>query len=248
MGSACASSLIPANICHQNPLPAFLAAEAQAAPPAAACPPAAVILASPWLQGLNPAQVAAVIHSGSPLLVQAGPGTGKTRTLTHRVAHLLHHGFKPQQILAVTFTRQAAGEMTQRLDQLLGKDIPVNDLTIKTFHALGAQILQSQGACRRRVADEEERRPLLLEAARTSAPTPEPWTCSSAAVNKKCFIPPIYLLICPGCRLTRLMKTCWRTITCWDFDDLVAQAVLGLRLQPQGSCRLAAAFCRHSRG
>ena len=150
----------------QNPLPAFPASEDQAAPPALDTPPAAADLARPWLQGLNPAQVAAVTHSGSPLLVQAGPGTGKTRTLTHRVAHLLHLGLKPEQVLAVTFTRQAAGEMTARLTQLLDADFNVKDLTIKTFHALGAQILQNRGASCRRVAAEEERRPLLQEAAR----------------------------------------------------------------------------------
>ena len=102
--------------------------------------PSLAALVDPWLQGLNPAQVAAVTHSGGPLLVQAGPGTGKTRTLTHRVAHLLHLGqVRPDQILAVTFTRQAAKEMAERLQQLLGSEFAVGDLAIQTFHALGAR-------------------------------------------------------------------------------------------------------------
>ncbi len=79
----------------------------------------------------------------------------------------MHQGLvRPDQILAVTFTRQAAGEMTERLHQLLGREFAVNDLAIKTFHALGAQILQSQGLAGRQVISEEERRPLLQAAAR----------------------------------------------------------------------------------
>ena len=162
-----AAASIPAILPYQIPSPLFWLPKPGPRPWPLSTP-AAAALASPWLQGLNPAQVAAVFHSGSPLLVQAGPGTGKTRTLTHRVAHLLHLGLKPEQILAVTFTRQAAGEMTSRLTQLLGTEFQVKDLTIKTFHALGAQILQSQGVSGRRVAAEEERRPLLQEAARHS--------------------------------------------------------------------------------
>ncbi len=125
----------------------------------------------PLLQGLNPSQVQAVIHSGSPVLVQAGPGTGKTRTLTHRVAYLLHQGLaNPDQILAVTFTRQAAKEMQDRLQQLLGSGFAVEQLAIKTFHALGAQILQEYDADSRQIVSEEERRPILQATARQVRP------------------------------------------------------------------------------
>ena len=116
----------------------FSVSEAAAPPLLPERLPSISALIDPWLQDLNPAQVAAVTHSGGPLLVQAGPGTGKTRTLTHRVAHLLHRGqVRPDQILAVTFTRQAAKEMAERLQQLLGREFAVGDLAIKTFHALG---------------------------------------------------------------------------------------------------------------
>lgn len=115
----------------------------------------------PLLAGLNPAQRAAVIHKGPPLLVQAGPGTGKTRALTHRLAYLLRRrGVPPEEILAVTFTRQAAAEMVSRLTRLLPDFPGLNRLTVKTFHALGHQLLLTQEAPRQ-VAEEEHRRALL---------------------------------------------------------------------------------------
>src|SRR6266436_6618937 len=94
---------------------------------------------------LNPAQREAVEHPGGPLLVLAGAGSGKTRVLTARIAHLittLH--VAPQRIFAVTFTNKAAGEMRTRVAQLLGTD--PRGLWIGTFHSLSARFLRREAA------------------------------------------------------------------------------------------------------
>jgi DNA helicase-2/ATP-dependent DNA helicase PcrA len=95
------------------------------------------------LAGLNAEQQAAVLTVDAPLLIVAGPGTGKTRTLTHRIAYLVKaNDVAPDSILAITFTNKAATEMKQRVAALLD-DAQCARLTIQTFHAFGAVLLRT---------------------------------------------------------------------------------------------------------
>ena len=98
-------------------------------------------------RGLTPEQKKAVYHYKGPVLVLAGPGSGKTRVITRRVAYLIrHHNIPPESILAVTFTNKAAGEMKDRLhsDALLGETIGV-EVWIHTFHAACVRVLREYG-------------------------------------------------------------------------------------------------------
>src|SRR5438874_8332953 len=90
------------------------------------------------LADLTPAQREAVTHFEGPLLILAGAGSGKTRVITRRVAWLLHQGVRPWNILAITFTNKAAGEMRQRVEAL----VPDAKLWVSTFHSLGARLLR----------------------------------------------------------------------------------------------------------
>ncbi|MFD6553183.1 DNA helicase PcrA [Streptomyces sp. NPDC058398] len=95
------------------------------------------------LDGLNENQRAAVVHSGSPLLIVAGAGSGKTRVLTHRIAHLLgERDVHPGQILAITFTNKAAGEMKERVEALVGPR--ANAMWVMTFHSACVRILRRE--------------------------------------------------------------------------------------------------------
>ncbi|MFD5402540.1 DNA helicase PcrA [Streptomyces griseorubiginosus] len=95
------------------------------------------------LDGLNENQRAAVVHSGTPLLIVAGAGSGKTRVLTHRIAHLLgERRVHPGQILAITFTNKAAGEMKERVEQLVGPR--ANAMWVMTFHSACVRILRRE--------------------------------------------------------------------------------------------------------
>lgn len=122
------------------------------------------------LDGLDDEQRAAAVAPG-PVLVVAGPGTGKTRTLTTRIAHLVEQGVPAGQCLALTFTRRAAGELTERLARMVPGPAPL----VTTFHGLGLRIVRENAARLGlpddvRVVDEAERLALAREALGDGAP------------------------------------------------------------------------------
>ncbi|HVM20131.1 MAG TPA: UvrD-helicase domain-containing protein, partial [Egibacteraceae bacterium] len=121
--------------------------------------PASQATESPLLEGLNPEQRAAVVHDDGPLLIVAGAGSGKTRVLTHRIAHLIQErGVHPQEILAITFTNKAAGEMKDRVGRLVGDRVvgldrdehgvararPWGGMWVSTFHSACARLLRRE--------------------------------------------------------------------------------------------------------
>ena len=102
-----------------------------------------VVLREDILQGMNPKQREAVVHTDGPLLIMAGAGSGKTRVLTHRISYLIQEkGVNPWNILAITFTNKAASEMKDRVASLVtdgGRDVWVS-----TFHSMCVRILRRE--------------------------------------------------------------------------------------------------------
>ena len=98
-----------------------------------------------YLDKLNPQQKEAVIHKEGPMLILAGAGSGKTSTMTHRIAYLIkEEGVSPYNILAVTFTNKAAKEMRDRVEELIGEGI---NMWILTFHSACLRILRRHAEC-----------------------------------------------------------------------------------------------------
>ncbi|MCP4641909.1 MAG: UvrD-helicase domain-containing protein [bacterium] len=178
------------------------------------------------LDGLDPDQRAAAECVDGPLLIVAGPGTGKTRTITHRIAHLVaDHGVAPESCLAITFTRRAAQEMAERLTQLM----PGNGeaVAVRTFHALGLEILREHAPQMGlpdtfSVGGEPEREALLAGMLECSAREAKRWRQRIALAKRQDTAPE------PSDRLATVLVAYERALRAEglvDFEDLIALPV-----------------------
>ena len=216
--------------------------DAQSAPPVLQESPAAYTppisnLESPISQSLlatlNPDQQTAVRCIGAPLIVVAGPGTGKTRTLTVRIAHLIRDlGVAPESVLAITFTNKAAQEMRERLAALLSED-SVQRITIKTFHALGAQLLHAHADAAGLdpnfvILSDEERRCVLNQAAPDLDVRTRDFALDAIAAAKNQFLMPEVEFSA----VYDAYQAALRRANAVDFDDLIALTVNLLETAP----------------
>ncbi|MDZ7398752.1 MAG: UvrD-helicase domain-containing protein [candidate division KSB1 bacterium] len=195
--------------------------------------------------GLNRQQREAVTCRDRHLLIVAGPGTGKTRTLTHRIAHLVQeHHVPPEQILAITFTNRAAEEMRERLIQLLLPE-DANRITIKTFHAFGASILRQEAALlgyqsNFSIYSETDKRQLLRRLT-ASLSSKELDVYSERIATIKNQLHPILSEIDAAFpdidgQFQQILKKYQATLKdyqAFDFDDLIAQPILIFKKHPR---------------
>lgn len=207
---------------------------------------------------LNPAQQQAVITTAGPVLILAGAGSGKTKTLTHRIAHLIQHeGVWPNEILAVTFTNKAAREMRERLWRLLQANKPLGEQNISrsfmpwmgTFHSICVRLLRIDGATigippNFVVYDESDRQGLIKQAMKQLHITDKQMKASavSAAISNaknQLLTPEDYALTAEYpfqqqvASIYSRYETLRREAGALDFDDLLLEVVRLLRDQPE---------------
>ena len=191
---------------------------------------------------LNPQQQEAVTETDIPLLVVAGAGSGKTRVITEKIAHLVRHGLPARNIAAVTFTNKAAREMKSRVGRLL-EDREVRGLTVSTFHALGLDIIRKEHKAlgyksALSIFDEQDRLTLLRELIRhhRNDIDPDHAEIFSSAISrlKNLFILPDMDSSAAGTipgleAIYSLYLNQMRAYNAVDFDDLILQPVLLFR-------------------
>jgi len=183
-------------------------------------------------KGLNEAQLRAVTHDQGPLLVVAGPGTGKTRVLTHRISHIIQdRGVAPERVLAITFTNQAAREIAARVSTLLGQQ--GQGPVIGTFHAWALSFLRRNlGEAARLPIDEREASALLSRAMEEAGIPLKDLRATREAVSRIKLAGPgpedgDRLLFCLSAYQGLLSRH-----GLWDFDDLLVEALRLLREDP----------------
>jgi DNA helicase II / ATP-dependent DNA helicase PcrA len=195
------------------------------------------------LAGLNPAQRDAVLCTGVPLVIVAGPGTGKTRTLTVRIAHLIvAHGVAPEAVLAITFTNKAANEMAERLAALLGTAVAAR-VTVSTFHAFGAQLLRTWAAEARldpdfAICTDQDRLALLRDACPELTPADaERLLARISEAKNRLQGPAEVAALAPGEADLSTVYACYEAAlqdnAALDFDDLLLRTVRLLESEPE---------------
>ncbi len=197
------------------------------------------------MAGLNDAQKKAVTHPGGPIIIVAGPGTGKTRTLTCRIACLLKNGIaSADNMLAVTFTNKAAREMKERLEKMLGEKTQLP--RVNTFHGVCFSMLKDiEEAHDHSIADDLDRRDLIREAVRQAGgdekreAKAEAFARGIALAKQRLLLPeddlgevsegldPKYL-----CAVYRAYRDLLSAANQYDYDDLVSKTVMHLRASP----------------
>lgn len=197
------------------------------------------------LADLTPEQRDAVTHLHGPLLILAGAGSGKTRVITRRVAYLLRQGIRPANILAITFTNKAAGEMRQRVEAL----VPNSGVWISTFHSLGAKLLRMHAEAfgiRRdfTIYDQDERNKLVKDTLQAAGLdnlrfNPERVGHAISMAKNQLLDPDTYAkrasdpfaqVVAP---VYALYQKQLRTANAMDFDDLLYLPALGLQENAQ---------------
>jgi DNA helicase II / ATP-dependent DNA helicase PcrA len=194
------------------------------------------------LDSLNPPQLEAVTHAGGPMLVLAGAGSGKTRVLTHRVAHLIASGVSPYNILAVTFTNKAAREMKERVVGLTG---PIGQkVTIGTFHSVCVRLLRREGdrfhMPNFSIYDTDDQRALMKQAVERAGvgerTSPAAILAAISDAKNELITPELYR---DGNYFQELVRRTYpiyqellRSNSALDFDDLIMETVLYLQQNP----------------
>ncbi|MEK7586530.1 MAG: UvrD-helicase domain-containing protein [Patescibacteria group bacterium] len=213
-----------------------------------------------YLEGLNERQKEAVLHEKGPLLIVAGAGAGKTKTITHRIFHLIKNGVAPESILAITFTNKAAKEMGERLKSLMeqsgsalwrGDHVP-HGTWVSTFHALGVRLIKENLAYFNlpkffQIIDKEESVKLVKQALKESGENIEggiPQKIASTISKQKNLMrsPDDYLnyanasndfFISTTVNAWKKYEALKKATHSLDFDDLLLKSTLLLRDNPE---------------